>query len=216
MNTGNIIKETVLQKLREAKAEQFTTINDCKNITTEYQHRTLGNGTDTYIIRAIHGTGHESETSWGDYDVTQWLGQYTEVVWEYEQWQNRDIMRVTEYFCGQSTGGGEGKKRMTSYHQGRSFYDMEPVTLDVPHDFADRWNLEIARRHDDSLKSPKITPKIYRRILVTRKIIEQRKKNQRWQTICEATKQLCQTREGKITARKLIQNFLNRTQQHTR
>ena len=216
MSEQNIIKDMVLKKLKEANAEHFAEIRECRNITTEYQHRILGNGTDAYIIRAIHGTGQESATTWGDCEVTEWLGHYTEVVWEYEQWQNRNIMRVSEYFCGQSTGGGEGQKRMMTCHQGTSLYDMEPVTLEVPHDFADRWNLEMARRHDDSLKSPKITPAIYRRILSTRKIIEQRRKNPKWQTICDATKQLCRTAEGKTTARELIQTFLGQTQQHTR
>lgn len=221
MTQQTIIKDTVLEKLKENNAERLAEerkqVSPYETVTTEYRHKSLGNRTEIYTIRATYANNLESETSCGDYECTEWLGWYQEIVWEYEEWLGiQHMTRVTGYHCNQETGCSYKKSELFRYENSDPYYTLQKLEFPAENAFVDRWNLMAAQKDDYSLRSPKITPEIYKRILKAREIIQKRKEDPRWQTIIAATKQLCQTASGKATARKLIQDFLNREQQHTK
>ena len=210
MNTNNIIKETVLRKVKEQQNEGTA---DCAAFDKSAQDRWFvafycvtkcDNGNTIYEIRLTNSELYGEK--------------YIQASWEQEESVNGNTLR---FHLGHPT---RNTQHTIMNLEAKALDLMLPVNKelitqgfeneDIATSFIDTWNNAITEARSKSLYLQ--TAELCENIIKAQENAQKRKKNTEWQTICETTKALRGTSKGKALARKLIQTYLQREKQNTR
>ena len=220
MNTNNIIKDTVLEKLAgETTPQTDSFIQDVQADGVTYKREYIKDKVDRYII--TQETSSEEKISWsvvGDYDCPEHYTERCQCEWHQElKWDpdkqswEADPTKITVTNWLQYLNGT--KENITSRNrEGNIIMDTEQEKR-----FGILWNFYLTRGEKEFLECKKAgwsLEKMKERLELERKIAKIKEKQRHlkydysWQALTAAVKILAKNgQEGKGAARELIRRY---------